>query len=272
MTFQALSHLRLVSAVENNVWALFRTMGRLPGSDFVDTDRLCSHYSPFPSPMFCGAWSTCDCADRVDSRIADVVSLFRSKGAEYFFWWTGTRGSTSHLKAALLDHGFIPDIEAAPLMAAHIDRLAVASRSRSDLVIRIAQSDIELEEWRDAFCAAFGTPKAAGQAWTDATRAGTAAGRPPWTLHVGYFQNQPVATSMVFSEGDVAGVYCIGTVPSARGRGFGAAMTTRPLVHARQKRPAVAVLYSTQAGYSLYRRLGFADLNSTVSRYLWVSD
>ena len=47
---------QLAAAVEDNLYAFFRAMLPLPGSDLVETDRLSYHLTFPDGPMFKGIW------------------------------------------------------------------------------------------------------------------------------------------------------------------------------------------------------------------------
>jgi predicted acetyltransferase len=67
----------------------------------------------------------------------------------------------------------------------------------------------------------------------------------------------------------VASVYGVGTVPDARGRGFGAAITLHPFLDARDQGYHYGVLFATEMGAPVYRRLGFREVGSTIGRHVW---
>ena len=77
---------------------------------------------------------------------------------------------------------------------------------------------------------------------------------------VGLAEGRAVSICAVVVGGDALGVYSLATHPTYRRLGYGEA-TMRAAVAQMQRRTGIEriVLQSTEAGYSLYRRLGFRD-------------
>jgi predicted acetyltransferase len=90
-------------------------------------------------------------------------------------------------------------------------------------------------------------------------------------MYVGYHGARPVATNILFLGAGVAGLYGIATVPEVRQRGYGAAIAVAPLAEAASRGYRYTVLFSSQMGHPLYRRLGFRDLDCRIGRYLWIN-
>jgi GNAT superfamily N-acetyltransferase len=76
-------------------------------------------------------------------------------------------------------------------------------------------------------------------------------------LWVGYLGDQPMATAVALVDGAVNGIFSVVTLPEARGRGYGTALTA----HAIASCPSLpAVLGASALGYGLYTRLGFTEV------------
>jgi len=78
---------------------------------------------------------------------------------------------------------------------------------------------------------------------------------------VGLAAGKPVAIAAIVATPEALGVYSLSTLPECRRLGYGEALL-RAAVAAEQRRTVLqrVVLQSTDAGYSLYRRLGFKDV------------
>ena len=78
---------------------------------------------------------------------------------------------------------------------------------------------------------------------------------------VGLAAGRPVAIAAIVATADALGVYSLSTIPECRRLGYGEAVL-RAAVAAEQQRTGIrrVVLQSTDAGYSLYRRLGFHEV------------
>jgi GNAT superfamily N-acetyltransferase len=80
---------------------------------------------------------------------------------------------------------------------------------------------------------------------------------------VAELDGQPAGTDIAIRTGDVAGVYAVGTVESARRRGVGTAATWAVVGAARAWASSVVVLQSSAMGFGVYEAIGFR----TVARF-----
>lgn len=80
---------------------------------------------------------------------------------------------------------------------------------------------------------------------------------PDVAVYVGYTDGRPVTTGLGFRTGRTIGVCNIATVPSARRRGYGAAMTERIAADGAADGCDVAILQASPMGLPIYERLGY---------------
>jgi hypothetical protein len=78
----------------------------------------------------------------------------------------------------------------------------------------------------------------------------------PWRQWIAFDDGEPVAITLLFCGGGVAGLFGVGTKASARRRGFGRLVTLLPL---KQSGEEIAGFFSTPEGGPLYRSLGFVQ-------------
>jgi GNAT superfamily N-acetyltransferase len=274
----------LVRAVEDNLQALFRAVSKLPGGELVETPGLSWHHAFPANPMFKGVWGTRLDSDDVDAAIDERIAWFRERDAPFGFWWTGPSTEPADLGERLAARGMIGMEEQArelvpglkvsaggsPAMAADLAAMNEGALERVPVgfVIEEVRDEAALEDFRRVFVESYEVPEFAAQAWVDATET-LGIGITPWRPFVGRLDGEAVAISMLFNGGGVASVYAVGTVPSARGRGVGGAITLAPLIAARDEGYRHAVLFSSAMGVHAYERIGFRLLDAWIDRYLW---
>jgi GNAT superfamily N-acetyltransferase len=253
-----------------NLFELFRAMAHLPGALIEESEVGGRHLSYPLNPMFKGVWRTrVDSAD-ADAAIDDAEAWFLSHSAPFAFWWVDPRSTPHDLGARLLAKGWAAWELNAPAMAADLDSLSYEVLERVPVGYRQHRVTDEagMNDFRDAFVAGFEVPGWAGQAWVDATLA-FGPGDAPWHCYVGYLDDEPVASNMLFNAAGVASVFGVATAPHARRRGIGAAITLIAYHGARQQGYRHGVLFGTETGVPVYRRIGFRDVDATISRYFW---
>ena len=81
---------------------------------------------------------------------------------------------------------------------------------------------------------------------------------------VGLVNGRPISIVAIVAAGGALGIYSLGTLPAYRRQGYGEALL-RAAVSETQRLTGLTtvILQSTDAGYALYRRMGFRD----VTRY-----
>jgi GNAT superfamily N-acetyltransferase len=186
------------------------------------------------------------------------------------FAWASSSSAPHDLDAAAAQLGFEPWEQDAPCMVAELADLEwdALDRAPAGLVIEPVADDEALVAFGAAFSEGLGVPSWAGQAWVDATRS-AGIGRTPWVPFLATLEGEPVATNMLFCGAGVASVFGVATVERHRGRGIGAAVTLAGLRAGLDAGYRYGVLFATDMGAPVYRRIGFRDAGVGISRWLW---
>jgi hypothetical protein len=257
-------------AVEENLYDLFRAVATLPGGELVE-GTACSVHHAFPTnPMFKGIWGFGAESTGTEAMLREALDWQRRRDAPFVFAWASSTSAPPDLDAAVAALGFEPWEQNAPCQVAELASLdwGALDRVPDGFTIERVADDAALEAFGRTFGEALGVPAWAGQAWVDATRA-MGIGRTPWVPYVGWLDGAPVATNMLFCGAGVASVFGVGTIERARGRGIGAAITLAGLGEGLENGYRYGVLFATDLGAPVYRRIGFRDVGIGISRWLW---
>jgi ribosomal protein S18 acetylase RimI-like enzyme len=241
----------LTAAIEDNLFALFRAMAGLPGGELEENEQLIWYSTGLPSAMFNGAGR----ARGADIEL--VTGRFRERG-DRFFWWTGPQSSPDDLDDRLEAAGLDGVERGAPGMAMALADIDEAAAAPPGVFVQRAAREHDLAQWGQAFCDAHGAPPPAAEAWIEAARR-LEFGRTPWTYWLAQLDGELAGLGLSFIGAGVVGLYTIGTMPNARRRGVGSALTLVPMLEAREAGIRAAILHSSPDGALLYPRLGFKE-------------
>jgi ribosomal protein S18 acetylase RimI-like enzyme len=211
-----------------------------------------------------------------ESRVTEIMAAFAPHSVP-LTWWTGPLTKPADLGQRLVRMGLVaqePEFGMILDLAEPLPPIVLADGT----TIEVVADPAAMRDWTAVMAAAYG--------WTEPgkaeliERANTVAfdrDDPPERYHfVVRLDGAPVACSTLFvgdgsgsgngsgsgsgnGIGEGAFVTNIGTVPSARGRGFGTLATLATLETARSTGYSTAVLAASVDGRALYLRLGFRE-------------
>jgi GNAT superfamily N-acetyltransferase len=171
--------------------------------------------------------------------------VYEEAGVRRSLVWVppGDEGAYASLRAA----GYGPDSEA-PAMALDLARLPPADDPLEDWsaepdpaeIAQIVERSYGLQD---------GAIHAAIRGWLT-----------PATAYVARLEGRPACCLTIVREGEDAGVFLVGTIPEARGRGLARRLLLHALHAARAAGATVSTLQSSRLGYPVYRRLGYVEL------------
>ena len=199
-----------------------------------------------------------------DAAIEEIVDHFRRHGRS-FTWQIGPVTRPADLDRFLPAHG-LTFVEDEPGMAVELDHLHQDAAFPPQLEIETVRDLAGLKTWVDVWL--FPVPEEARPLFVDAFHQRGFGDESRWRYYLGRSNGQPVAVSALSAGEGVAGVQYVVTVPAARRRGIGMALTLRVLREARALGYRVAVLTASPDGEGIYRRIGFREY-CRVRRYEW---
>lgn len=144
-----------------------------------------------------------------------------------------------------------------PVLSMAMSMPAGETNQSVDLEINVVTGDESFDEHRRTCALGFGVPE------IESVMSSDLVDHPSSTWFTGYVNSQPVATSLLFQTGKMAGIYNVATLKEFRRRGIGEAMTRAAVNAGRANGSEYACLQPSGLGEPIYKRMGF----KTISRY-----
>ncbi len=254
----------LAAVIENNAVACGKYWARWPKLRLIEDQDLVLTLSnirfPFFNNVFAARLESAACDAAIDGVLSQVKDLDLP-----MFWWTGPSTQPDDLGARLEDKGFSHLYEAAG-MAADLSRLTAGPGAPEELVIQQVRTPVSLRSWAKITSTVFEFPDFAWAPWFDMHASLGFDG--PYRHYLGLERGVPVAAASMFLGDGVAGISNVATLAPERRRGIGSAITLEALLDARREDHRIGVLFASEAGKSIYEKLGFATY-CTGNCYQW---
>lgn len=255
----------LITATYSNMSDLFRLMSSASPEEHFENEKFIRWYTPLPHPWFNGVLSTKAFEEADDAFIDETIQYFRGKGINTFTWWMDPPLRPADWKPALSKRGF-GFSDDTPGMAVDLQALNESQPPIDRLEIRDAADEEFLRTWTTVFVKGYGLPSDWENQVLDLWEKLALDSR--MRNYVGYLNGKPVATSCIVYGGGAAGIYSVATLPEARGKGIGTALTLKPLKDAREMGYRIGILQSSNMGFNVYKKLGFRHLCQIENFYL----
>jgi len=250
---KSLSDSDLLFAFESNQ---ISNMSHLPGGKSYEDHKVKWIISGIPSPWLNYVVYSNFAKVDIDNKIKNILTYFKLRRIP-ITWWIFPSAVPTNLGVFLKKHGMK---YTGYMTGMAIDLTAVKKNYSvpSGFTIEQVCNKEMLEKFVGAFAKGFGVDYNVSKAIFSVDLMLDIA--LPLRHYIGTLDGIPVATSSLLLEAGVAGIYHIATIPEARKRGIGTAMTTLPLHEARDLGYHIAILLSSKIGEKLYRKLGFNEI------------
>jgi hypothetical protein len=163
----------------------------------------------------------------------------------------------AEVDAFLVPQGFSAH-GAMPAMAIDIDRIGATSLPADCELVRVG-AGADGEEWVRQFAVGYELPLGVARYFSPVAVGADTAEDSPMQFFAIRRGGVIVSTSVCCLCDGLAGIYCVSTIPEHRRQGLGEHATAEPLRRAAKLGYRVGLLQSSEAGYPVYRKLGFAD-------------
>ena len=260
---------KLITAIEENLSSWIPVFGKLGRAYVNDPAGVKRSTTDIPSALFNSIVDARLAPEQVDATIQSIVSDARSRNVPVL-WWIGPSTQPADLGKHLEKHGFADGGEE-PGMAVDLANLNESLPAPAGLSFQLAQDDASWRQWSVAMVLGFGasSPDAlVVNGWCEILRH---ADSETMLAYIGWLNDKPVATSLLFLAAGVAGIYCVATIPEARRKGIGARMTLHSLLQARFTGYKTGILEASEMGLNVYRSLGFQEY-CKINSYRWVPE
>lgn len=246
-----------IKAVEDNLVEAWACLAALPEVAYEkSTDRI-RYISGVAYPLCNHVMMARFPREGLDGRIRAALEPFRARRLP-MLWWFGPASRPADLGDALAAAGLTPGDEV-PGMALALAETGEGAPRPPALTFREVRDDEGLDLWTAIFRTVFEVPDFACDFFRRAMKACGLAPSTPYQHYLGCWEGRPVSCASVFFSGGTAGLYNVGTLPDAQGRGIGTAMSRYALEAGKDRGLALAVLHATPQGLPVYRRLGFEE-------------
>lgn len=219
-------------------------------------------------PMMNGVVSTHLPADlspeATREKIAAILAPFQSRRLPLLWYiWPSTQPGDlgAHLQAYGLTHA-----GSSPGMTLDLAQPLPSLSPVEGLQIERIGDDATFEQWLNVGLNGFGFSEHDQAIMRPAFRQLSYAD--PLFQYAGRLNGTIVATTSLLLKDGIAGIYNVATLPEARRKGIGAAMTLAALNDAQAAGCQRAILAASEIGYPIYQRLGFQEW-CAVAEYIW---
>jgi GNAT superfamily N-acetyltransferase len=256
----------LINAMEMNVHEAWLSFAHGLGAIVHDEPDLLWFLSGLPFHLANGIVKAHFTADYLEDILDERLRLLTAEQVP-MTWLIGPSTRPVDLGSHLEARGWVLE-DVAPGMAIELQTLDETLYSPASLTIERVREEEGLRTWLRIMTIGSEMPEEGLTLLLELVSRHGFKDSPSVHYYLGVLDDKPVATSLLYLGGGVAGIYNVATLSEVRRQGIGSALTVAPLLQARHWGYRIGTLQSTPMGLNLYRRLGFREY-CTFQAYFW---
>ena len=256
----------VINAMELNAHEAWICFAHVLGAAVYDEPHLLWFFSGYPFHLTNGIVNARFPENRLEENLDERLQQLATKKVP-MAWLIGPSTLPVDLGSRLQGHGWILGDEA-PGMAIELQSLDESFSSPLSLSIERIHDAETMRTWLHVMTVGSEIPEEGLALLLELVSRHGYTDDPSVHFYLGKLIDKPVATSLLYLGGGVAGIYNVATLPEVRHQGIGSAMTVAPLLQVRTLGYLMGTLQSSPMGLHLYCRLGFREY-CTFQAYFW---
>jgi len=245
-----------ISIIENTFFANGRYWGGL-NFPLYKSGSIWSTKTGIASADLNMVWNESPLTTDDSEAIQYVKKDFQRAGLPFWWWVLPSAGSQATIDMLQAD-GFSHK-DSIPSMLADLTLLPDQETGDSHLsIIRVRKRE-ELHLWEEVSFAGFDFPCETKEQYHRFVSAFNLSNASPQKFFLAYLNGKPVATSLLFLNGNAGGIYFVTTLAEQRKKGIGLQLTMATLNFAKIAGARFATLQSSPDGLQVYKQAGFKE-------------
>ena len=187
-----------------------------------------------------------------------VEEILRQYGErKHPLMWFVNPSSTPVDLAVILEENGLEEFSSSPGMAINHELIDDSIDIPDGVQLEEVVTPEALEDWSRVCSEGFQIPGEIGAMIADVSGKEGFGKQAPWRNFYASLDGQIVATSSLFISEGIAGIYCVATLPSARRKGIGTALTKMAVLEGKAAGCNWSGLQASSEGVPVYEKLGF---------------
>lgn len=196
--------------------------------------------------------------NNVSAKHVDEIKKYYETLNLRFWWWVYPRGHSTETVKILQDKG-LRLYAKVPCMAAQLNETLTDYKLTDEIIICPVTSKNDLLVWKDISFDGFEMPARAHDTYSAFVLSFNLDAYSPQKLFLAYLDGKPVATSLLFTHKNTAGIYYVSTLPAYRKKGCGIKITQAAMQSAKESGFKDIILQATPMGERIYKKIGFEE-------------